>query len=312
VSALLASGWSLVAWLGLVAAIVHLALAHRGGPRSDALAWTWRAIAVVGFAITWTFMIRMAVDDVARYPNLAAWGRESNLFFDAYRRVTGTAPAWWWSQQLMAWALVGTLWFAVEGRRRALRFWAYPWLAMCVAVSVTLPLFAQRLRRAEVVEAGAGVALPVGLGVGLAALALIAAPFVTGTAFVVAMLVLHAALLVPAILTARSSGASRALPLRPLARGVALVCFALHVVATVRLRALPLRALAEVVARDPAQASITSDVVLTWLACTVLVAASRGRRRALAFAVAAPFVSLGAAFAWAVLSETHTEPNSQM
>jgi hypothetical protein len=243
-------------------------------------------------------MIRMALADVALYPSLGAWSRESNLFFDAYRRVTNTPPAWWWSQHLMAWALAGSLWFAVEGRRRALRSWAYLWLAMCVAVSVVVPLFAQRMRAQPSASASEDVPLPTVVGVVLATIALAATPFVAGPPFIAAMLVLHAGLLAPALLPSRGAGA---VALRPLAIAVAAVCFALHVVATARLRDTPLGALVDVVRRDPAQSSITSDVVLTWLACTLLVGTTSGRRRALAFFLLAPWVSLGAAFAWAVL-----------
>jgi hypothetical protein len=301
-TSVLASSWSLVAWLGLVLAVLELIRAHRRTrPPSDALGWTWRAIAVVGFALTWTFMIRMALEDIARYPSLGAWGRQSNLFFDAYRRVTETPPAWWWSQHLMAWALAGSMWFAVEGRRRALRSWAYLWLAMCVAVSVALPIFAQRMRgdvgeRAS--EESREVPVLTASGVVLATFALVATPFVRGAPFIAAMLVLHAGLLLPAFGTPRGA---RAVAVRPLAVAVAVACFALHVVATVRLLDVPLSALVDVVRADPAQSSISSDVVLTWLACTLLVGTLHGRRRALAFFALAPAVSLGAAFTWAVL-----------
>jgi hypothetical protein len=303
VSAVLASAWSLVAWVGLVVAIAQIAPAHRRlDVPSDALGWAWRLLFLSGFAITWTFMIRMAAADVARYPSLAAWARESNLFFDAYRRVTETPPAWWWSQHLMGWALAGVLWFCVEGRRRGVRFWAYAWLAMCVAVSVALPAFAQRRRaEAEVPGAEQGVPALVTVGIGAAALALVAAPSATGPRFVVAMLVLHGGLLVPALLTPRSAGRERSFAAWPVARSVALVCFALHVGATLRLHAEAPRALLDVVLRDPAQASISSDVLLTWVACALFVATTRGRRRAALFVVTAPVVSLGAAFAWAAL-----------
>jgi ABC-type amino acid transport system permease subunit len=300
-SSVLASSWSLVAWLGLLVALVELMRAHqRSRPPSDALGWTWRGIALLGFALTWTFMIRMALEDIARYPSLGAWGRQSNLFFDAYRRVTESPPAWWWSQHLMAWALAGSLWFAVEGRRRALRSWAYLWLAMCVAVSVALPIFAQRMRadgehdRVEPRE----VPLLTAFGVVLATFALVATPFVRGAPFIVAMLVLHAGLLLPAFGTPRGA---RAVAVRPLAIAVAVSCSALHVVATVRLHDTALSALVDVVLADPAQSSISSDVVLTWLACTLLVATLHGPRRALAFFALAPVISLGAAFTWAVL-----------
>ncbi len=301
-SDVLTSGWSVLAWSGLVVAIVQIAIAHRRlrGEASGALGWTWRAIAAVGFAVTWAFMLRMARDDVARYASLAAWSRDSNLFFDAYRRVTSTPSAWWWSQQLMAWALAGTLWFSVEGRKRGIRFWAYLWLAMCVAVSVALPVFAQRLRAERAVDRSAGVPVPVSLGILAAILALVATPFVSGPRFLTAMLVLHAGLLLPAIVTARSPDASPGVDPRAAAGVVALACFAIHLVATFRLHATPLGALVAVVARDPAQASISSDVVLTWIACALLVATTRSRRRAIAFLTLAPLVSLGAAFAWVI------------
>lgn len=303
-SALLASGWSLVAWLGLVAALVTLARAHaKARPPNDALGWCWRVAAIIGFALTWTFMIRMALEDIARYPSLGAWSRESNLFFDAYRRVTETPAAWWWSQHLMAWALAGTLWFATEGRARGARAWPYLWLAMCVAVSVALPLFVQRLRAAPpVARVRDDVHGLVAVGVLSAAVALVATPVVGGATFIVAMLVLHGGLLVPAIVSSDDpSRDGRRVALRPIAIGVAAACFLLHVVATLRLHDTPLRALFEVVLRDPAQSSISGDVVLTWLASTMLVATSRGWRRAVAFFVLAPIVSLGAAFVWAVL-----------
>ncbi len=277
-SSVLSSSWSLVAWVGLAIALVQLAVAHarlRSVP-AGALGWTWRAIALVGFAVTWTFMLRMAIEDIARYPDLGAWARESNLFFDAYRRVTATPAAWWWSQQLMGWAMPGVLWFGVLGRRRGVRFWAYPWLAMCVAVSVALPLFALRLRKekgakeehtAEHAGDGArGVPALTAAGIGLAALALAATPFVHGAAFVVAMLVLHAGLLAPAVATPRAEDPRRESVETPLAAttwAIALACLALHAVATARLVGASPRALLDVVLRDPAQSSITSDVLLT-------------------------------------------------
>lgn len=166
-SSSLASAWSLVVWLGLVVAIVSLVRAHRAHrPPSDRIAWLWRGVALVSFALTWTFMLKMTSDDVARYPSFSAWSRDSNLFFDAYRRVTETAPAWWWSQHLMGWALPGALWMTVEGRRLGVRAWAYLWLATCVAVSVTLPFFAQRLRT-EPTSAALDARTPTSLAVGL-------------------------------------------------------------------------------------------------------------------------------------------------
>jgi hypothetical protein len=303
------SGWSVLAWSGLVVAIAQIAIAHgvlRRGAPTGALGWAWRVLAAVGFVVTWTFMLRMASGDIARYASLADWSRDSNLFFDAYRRVTSTPAAWWWSQQLMAWALAGTLWFSVEGRRRGIRFWAYLWLAMCVAVSVALPIFAQRLRAARTgtVEghADAGVPVSVFLGVLLATLALAATPFVSGARFIAAMLVLHAGLLLPAVAMPRSPGGRPGVDPRVAASVVALACFAIHLVATVRLHAVPLGALLDVVARDPAQASISSDVVLTWIGCGLLVATTRSRRAAILFLFLAPVVSLGGAFAWAMAS----------
>jgi hypothetical protein len=303
-SDVLTGGWSVLAWSGLVVAIAQIAIAHRllQGAPTGPLGWAWRAIAAVGFAVTWAFMLRMARDDVARYASLAAWSRDSNLFFDAYRRVTSNPASWWWSQQLMAWALAGTLWFSVEGRRRGIRFWAYLWLAMCVAVSVALPIFAQRIRATRTIDGSAGVPISVFLGALLAILALVATPFVSGPRFITAMLVLHASLLLPALSMPRSPDASLGVDPRAAASVVALACFAIHLVATVRLHATSLGALVDVVARDPAQASISSDVVLTWIACGLLVATTRSRRAAITFLILAPVVSLGAAFAWAMTS----------
>jgi hypothetical protein len=319
VNGFLATAWSVVAWLGLVVAIVRIAIVHRASerlrtvdPRGDVEAtarWRLRALAALGFAITWTFMVRMALDDVARYPNVASWANQSNLFFDAYRRVTSTPPAWFWSQHLMGWALAGSLWFAVEGRRRALPFWAYSWVAMCVAVSVALPLFAERLRDRPFSVRRDTVPVPIVAGIALAALALAATPFVTGRSFVGAMLVLHGGVLVPALITpaaARTPAAevpARGVPVRGTALAVAAFCFALHLLAVRRLFGFVPSSLLEVVQNDPAQSSITSDVVLTGFVCTLFVAKTRGPRRAVAFALLAPLVSLGAAFAWAFLAE---------
>jgi hypothetical protein len=258
-------------------------------------------MALLGIVVTWTFMLRMASADMARYPDASAWARDSNLFFDAYRRVTRTPAAWWWSEHLMGWALTGTLWLSVEGRRRALRFWAYLWVAMCIAVSVALPIFAETLRAEKVVRRGAGMPPCIAIGVVVAALALAATPFVTDAWFVTVILVLHVALLIPAIATPRLPGGARGASIPAAAHLVAFTCLAIHAVATYRLRATPVAELVRVVARDPAQASITSDAVLTWFACTLYVATARGKGRAVAFAVTAPIASLGAAFAWSVL-----------
>lgn len=300
-SSLLATSWSLIAWLGLVVALVLLARAHwRAHPTKGRLGWVWRGVALLGFALTWTFMIRMTLDDIARYPSVGAWSRDSNLFFDAYRRVTEAPPAWWWSQHLMAWALPGSVWFALEGRRRAIASWTYLWLAMCVAVSVALPVFAQRTRAKCEREHGASGRVPLSsaLGVAVATFALAATPFVRGAPFVAAMLLLHAGILLPAL---SSWKGAHTVAVRPLAIAVAVVCSSLHVTATLRLHDAPPSSLVHVVLADPAQSSITSDVVLTWLACTLLIATRRSPRRALAFFALAPVVSLGAAFAWAVL-----------
>lgn len=80
----------------------------------------------------------------------------------------------------MGWALVGALWIAAAGRGRSLRAWPYVWLASCVAVSVTLPLFAQRLRAALPARKPTEAPLAIVVGLGLAMCALVATPWATG------------------------------------------------------------------------------------------------------------------------------------
>ena len=98
--------------------------------------------------------------------------------------------------------------------------------------------------------------------------------------------------------------APRGLDVGHVATALGIVCATVHVVATVRLLVgveAPITALLDAVRRDPAQASITTDVLLSWLACALLAASCRGRRSALLFLALAPIVSFGAAFAWVFL-----------
>jgi hypothetical protein len=204
----------------------------------------------------------------------------------------------------MGWALVGALWIAAAGRGRSLRAWPYVWLASCVAVSVTLPLFAQRLRAAPPAREPTEAPLAVVVGLGLATCALVATPWATGAWFVAVMLVLHLAIVVPAVFMPGVPRAPRGLDVGHVATALGIVCATVQVVATVRLLVgveAPITALLDAVRRDPAQASITTDVLLSWLACALLAASCRGRRSALLFLALAPIVSFGAAFAWIFL-----------
>ena len=99
----------------------------------------------------------MTVEDVARYPDFAAWMQGSQLFVDAYREVTADPAAWWWTSQLLGLTLGLIGFLHVEAERRGFRAWPYVWLGLCVAVSVTSSnLLPPRFRKSRLFSVRSG------------------------------------------------------------------------------------------------------------------------------------------------------------
>lgn len=289
--------WSLLAWGGLVLALWRVWQDQRALPTAVASRGTYRLLALAGLLVTWTFMLLLALQDIEKYPSLAAWSTQSNLFFDAYRRVTETPAAWWWSQQLMLWAPAAVLFFHSESVRQRLSYWAYAWVGMCVAISVALPLFLLRREAQAASPKPATASMWVALCLLVAASATALVPLAQGRVLQMYLVLLHAGVLLSL------------LPLAPrvsstlLLRGLYLV-FALIAVgcwwsvnATLWLReAQPALQLWNVVWADPAQSSISLDVVITVIVCAYWVRRQDGGRVALLFLLGTGLLSLGGAF----------------
>lgn len=278
--------WSLLAWGGLLLALKRVWADQRavaGGPERGAY---W-GLAALGFAVTWTFMVTMAAQDIARYASLSEWSTRSNLFFEAYRRVTDSQSAWWWTQQLMLWAPAAILFFHAESVTRQRLYWPYIWVGLCVAVSAALPLFLLRHPRDEArpeATAWAGLCLCV------AALATALLPFLHADQFLWCILAVHVGVLLSP------------LPVAPRLRSTALLrglYMLFAAIAALSWWATQLQAptgLWAVVWNDPAQSSISLDLMVTSSVCILWIARKHGIRAACLFALAAAVGSLGAAF----------------
>ncbi len=287
-------GWSFLAWGGLVYAAWLVWIDQRGlgaAPGRNA----YRSLAVLGFAVTWTFMVMMTRQDIARYPDFAAWFAQSNLFFDAYRRVTDSAAAWWWSQQLLLWAPAAVLFFHVESTRRGRAYWQYIWVGLCVAVSVALPLFLVRLE-ADQPEPDRPAAATWWTGVCLFVAAVAAAPLpIIGTHyFFWCILTVHVGVLLSALPVApRLASARLTQGLYAALAGIAMVSWWATILYLWLTNSAPLW---HVMWADPAQSSISLDVLVTMLACCIWVQRADGSRAAMRFALTAACCSLGGAF----------------
>ena len=274
--------WSLLAWGGLVYALKLVWTDQRGVARGAERTLFW-GLALLGFALTWSFMILMAREDIARYSSLADWSTRSNLFFDAYRRVSDSPAAWWWSQQLILWAPAAVLFFHAESAPRRRTYWPYIWVGLCIAISAALPLFLLRHQEGNRPRAR----LWTGLCLTIAALAGALLPEMQGERFFWCILTVHVGVL-----------------LSPLPIGKARISPAPFYLLFALIAALswwhanlwPPAQLWQVIWKDPAQSSISLDVMVTIAVCLVWIARKEGGKAALLFAAAALFGSLGAAF----------------
>lgn len=293
-SSVMTVGWSVLAWGGLLYALWRVWLDQRAlgaVPGRNA----YRALAVLGFAVTWTFMILMTQQDIARYPDFAAWSVQSNLFFDAYRRVTDSATAWWWSQQLLLWAPAAVLFFHAESRRRGQAYWQYTWVGLCVAVSVALPLFLTRLEAAPP-EPGRPPAAMWWTGACLLVSAVAAAllPVAGKEHFLGCILAVHVGVLLsPLPVAPRLASVRLAQGLYAALAGIATVSWWATNFYLWQAKAAPLW---HVMWADPAQSSISLDVIVTTLVCCLWVQRTDGPRAALRFALLTACCSLGGAF----------------
>ena len=288
--------WSLLAWGGLVLALWRVWLDHRALPVMPDRN-LYRALALCGLVVTWTFMLIMAAQDMARYPGLAAWSAQSNLFFDAYRRVTETPAAWWWSSQLMLWAPAAVLFFHAESIRQRLSYWAYVWVGMCVAISVALPLFLLR-REAHGGNGKAPTASAwVALCLSVAAAATVMVPVVQGPELQWCLLALHAGVLLALLPVAARLSSTALLRLLYAAFAIAATLCWWNINAEMWLhQAQPASQLWNVVWSDPAQSSISLDLVLTVAICMFWAKKQGGGKAVLLFFVATTLLSLGSAF----------------
>jgi hypothetical protein len=278
--------WSLLAWGGLLCALQRVWHDQRAVAAGPERLVYW-SLAALGFAATWTFMITMARQDIARYASLVEWSAGSNLFFEAYRRVTDTPAAWWWTQQLMLWAPAAILFFHAESVPRRQVYWPYIWVGLCVAVSAALPLFLLRHRGGG---ARASARVWTGLCLGVAALATAALPFLQGDRFLWCIVAVHAGVLLSLLPVAAHRSSTTLL------RGLYLLFAAIAAWSWWATNLQRPTGLWAVVWNDPAQSSISLDLVLTLAVCLFWVARRHGARAAAWFALAAGLGSLGAAF----------------
>lgn len=302
-SSVMTIGWSVLAWGGLLYALWLVwndqrALGAVPGRKA------YRTLAALGFAVTWTFMILMAQQDIARYPDFSAWFAQSNLFFDAYRRVTSSAAAWWWSQQLLLWAPAAVLFFHAESKRRGRAYWQYTWVGLCVAVSVALPMFLIRLE-AQPPERPAAAAWWTGACLLVAAVAAALLPIAGKEHFLGCIVTVHAAVLLsPLPIAPRLNSARLTQGLYAAFAGIAALSWWATLLYLWQAKSAPLW---HVVWADPAQSSISLDVLVTTLICCLWVKRSDGARAALRFALSVACFSLGGAFCLRELARSRRE-----
>lgn len=277
--------WSLLAWGGLIYAL-KLVWSDQRAVRDAERTYYW-GLAALGFAVTWTFMITMAVQDIARYPGFADWSTQSNLFFDAYRRVSDNRAAWWWSQQLMLWAPAALLFFHAESAPRRQTYWPYIWIGLCIAVSAALPLFLLR-RKNE--EDGPRASAWTGLCLTISAVATTLLPMMQGERFFWCILTVHIGVLLSPLPIARSLSSTGLLRLLYAAFAAIAALSWWHA------NLWPPAGLWPVIWKDPAQSSITLDLWVTLAVCLFWVKRKDGPKVAMLFAAAALLGSLGAAF----------------
>jgi hypothetical protein len=251
------------------------------GP-TDRRQWMLVGFAAAALVVTWGFMLQMVLIDMTAYPSFTAWLSESHLFFDAYRDVTGTAAAWWWSAQLIAWVVAAVCFAHREGEQHGIRIVPYVWLGLAVAMSVALPLFLLRLAQSAHQRGLSPTRLtPSLLTCTVLALATVIAVPIAGPEAVFALVVgSHAAFVLPGVFRAEP-------PLRMSATVlyccVAVVATGIHWLATMAVwqsfgAAAP-RALVDAVLARPAQASITADLLFTVLVSALAVGAHSTRAR---------------------------------
>jgi hypothetical protein len=305
VSSAMSIGWSVLAWGGLLYAVWLVwndqrALGAAPGRKA------YRSLAVLGFAVTWTFMIAMTRQDIARYPDFSAWFVQSNLFFDAYRRVTDSAAAWWWSQQLLLWAPAAVLFFHVESKRRGQSHWQYTWVGLCVAVSVALPLFLCRLEAATTrPERPSASTWWTGGCLFVAAVAAALLPVLDAPYFLWCIVTVHVGVLLsPLPIAPRVTSARLTQGLYAAFAGIAAVSWWATLLHLWQAQAAPLW---HVVWDDPAQSSISLDVLVTILVCCLWVLRADGPRGVMRFALTTACCSLGGAFCLRELARLRRE-----
>jgi SAM-dependent methyltransferase len=295
--------WSAIVWGGLLVALLVVTQRRvrdpaRLGPEVHRRTLHLRGLALIGLGSTWTFMIRMTVDDVARYPDFAAWLQRSQLLVDAYREVTADPAAWWWTSQLLVLTLGLIAYLHTEAERRGFRAWPYVWLGLCVAVSAALPLFAIGRLHAPVREpsSGRGGTL-LGVVLVLCSAAVAAVPWADEAGIAGITLGVHG-LLLTAIVAAGWLGGAGARSVRSTYVALGIVAVVVHGVATAALfgTGAPSPLDLTTLLRSDARLSIGCDLVLTIVVVATVIAHEESRLIALAFVVLTPLISPGAAF----------------
>ena len=292
--------WSLFAWGGLILALAIVWKDQRALPTQPATSTgrrVYTALAMAGFTVTWAFMLLLAAQDIAHYPSFAAWSTHSNLFFDAYRSVTETPAAWWWSQHLMLWAPAAVLFFHAESVRQRLSYWAYAWVGMCVAISVALPLFLMRREAHGSTAKPATATAWLGLCLLVAISATVWVPMVQGRELKLCLLLMHGGVLLALLPVLPRMASARLLRGLYWVLGLIAILSWWHVNTVLWLQDLtPALRLWTVVWDHPAQSSISLDVVVTIAVCAYWVHRQDGRKVALWFLLGAGVLSLGGAF----------------
>ncbi|KAF8816691.1 hypothetical protein BYT27DRAFT_7237833 [Phlegmacium glaucopus] len=225
----------------------------KSSPRRNKRTAVFIGLTIASLAHTWYYMLKYmtwsfenyelglsnssAHDLIHRY---AYWLHETSLFKEAWAVVCFHPVNWWWSEQLCLFtAGTWTVFIAIEGRRRNIKYlWAYMLLGQIVAISVASNLFYLALilsqpsvssRNLSIKKANSTLVISVLLSLATVALS----PFTSPKTFLPNLLVMHALLFIPLISLPSSpevSSTSRfSVDLKTLYRIIHLACVGIHV-----------------------------------------------------------------------------------
>ena len=156
-------------------------------------------------AIAWWYIVQFMVSDRANYTNLDEWVAYSDWFVKAYEHVTATPQQWFWSSQLLLFAIIVTVFVYIEnyrvyGKRPA----AVLWLGCAAAISLCFPLCLISVINAKPVVRRSRYFVPVNKTVIVAAVvgcvSIVLLPFMGPGTYGPVLAALHGAVMVPTVL----------------------------------------------------------------------------------------------------------------